>query len=263
MSQTKIHDAPRALAKGYRRKSFGERLGRLRVIDQIPTAELRVKAMIVEGWNDYEIAARCSISRIRVARLRNVLTDVDNMLSIVRYLEDFMADNAVISYTTDMEKAGEIVDLLSSWDSKAVSKLVEDLRSGRLAQHYAAAAEPAQTTDRSSPPDGQLYADRPDRKESAPQFIERVYGGAGWLTGDFTRADLRKVDPQAAAALNNWESHSKQRANLNLPTLKERYDRQTAPDGTLTEEAKQAIRIAERIRSATRRRLRREKNQPT
>lgn len=80
-----------------------------------------------------------------------------------------------------------------------------------------------------SPPDGQMYAARPDRKETAPQFIERVYGGAGWLTGAFTRADLRKLDSSAAMGLANWERING-RATLNLPTVKERNDRELATE---------------------------------
>jgi hypothetical protein len=81
----------------------------------------------------------------------------------------------------------------------------------------------------SSPPDGQMYAARPNRKESAPQFIERVYGGAGWLTGEFTRAELRKLDSAAVMGLENWERKNG-RASLNLPTVKERNDRELATE---------------------------------
>ncbi|MCR0981848.1 hypothetical protein [Roseomonas populi] len=74
------------------------------------------------------------------------------------------------------------------------------------------------------PPNDETYAERADKSESAPVFIERVY--KDWLTGEFTRADLRRIDPKAEMALRNWEKKYG-RASINLPTLKERYDRIT------------------------------------
>ncbi|WP_152048840.1 hypothetical protein [Aureimonas psammosilenae] len=97
------------------------------------------------------------------------------------------------------------------------------------------------------PPKGQLYAARSDRKESAPAFIERVYGEAGWLTGSFTRADLRKLDAAAEMGLRNWEKTNKQRAELMLPTVKERNDRDLQDPGTLGR-ARQAVRLRAALR---------------
>lgn len=77
-----------------------------------------------------------------------------------------------------------------------------------------------------APPAGQTYENRPDRSENAPDFISRVY--KDWLTGEFTRADLRKIDKSAERALNNWEQHSGTRAPINLPTLKEFNDARLA-----------------------------------
>jgi hypothetical protein len=77
------------------------------------------------------------------------------------------------------------------------------------------------------PPSGEIYAQRENRTETAPAFIERVYGQAGWLTGKFTRADLRKIDYSAEMALRNWERHHG-RSSVNLPTIKERNDRDIA-----------------------------------
>lgn len=74
------------------------------------------------------------------------------------------------------------------------------------------------------PPDGQYYKDK-NTTEDAPSFIKRVYGK--WLTGAFTRADLRKIDKSAEMALRNWERFNG-RADLNLPTVKERNDKQLA-----------------------------------
>ncbi|MFF9554114.1 hypothetical protein [Methylobacterium fujisawaense] len=196
----------------------------MHLIERLPSKTLKIKALLIAGLSPQEVAIRVDAPKSTVRNTLKQLFEQRESFSLLKYLLDLFAELYSQPYKTDMDEVGEIAQILSGWDSKAVSKLANDLRSGKLTQQYAAAAEPAQTIDRSSPPNGQLYADRPDRKETAPQFIERVYGGAGWLTGEFTRADLRKVDPQAAAALNNWESHSKQRANLNLPTVKERND---------------------------------------
>lgn len=193
-------------------------------IGQPATKELQIKALLLAGLSAQEVAIRYDVRLGTVKTALKQLLNEGESLKVLRYLAKHFADNPAKDYKPDMEKIGEIAELLSGWDSAAISRLADDLRSGKLAQHYAAAAEPEATVDRSTPPDGQLYADRPDRKESAPQFIERVYGGAGWLTGDFTRADLRKVDPKAVAGLINWE-RANGRASVNLPTLKERNDR--------------------------------------
>lgn len=74
----------------------------------------------------------------------------------------------------------------------------------------------------SAPPGGETYDRRQDRKERAPDFIQRVYGP--WLDGSLTRADLRKLDPKAEIALSNWERKNG-RGDLNLPTKKELHDR--------------------------------------
>lgn len=74
----------------------------------------------------------------------------------------------------------------------------------------------------SAPPGGETYDKRQDRKERAPDFIQRVYGP--WLDGSLTRADLRKLDPKAEIALSNWERKNG-RGDLNLPTKKELHDR--------------------------------------
>lgn len=104
-------------------------------------------------------------------------------------------------------------------------------------------------------PPNERYSTHALPGEDAVRFIERVYGQAGYLTGEFTRADLRKIDPSAAKALDNWEQATKQRpkrrAPLNLPTLKEKNDRllSQAPDQTPI-----AVKEHERLRSIARRR---------
>lgn len=90
-----------------------------------------------------------------------------------------------------------------------------------------------------SPPDGEQYVTHAREDEDIVGFIDRVYGKRGYLTGQFTRADLRKIDPSAVEALENWEKKTstrpKRRAPLNLPTLKELNDRLLQADpATLT-----------------------------
>lgn len=81
----------------------------------------------------------------------------------------------------------------------------------------------------------ELYAERSRKGESAPEFIERVYGE--YLTGDFTRPMLRKLDPKCYQGLANWErAHG--RAPINLPTRSEAIQRKieesaAAGDATL------------------------------
>lgn len=66
----------------------------------------------------------------------------------------------------------------------------------------------------------EMYADRPERRESIVEFLNRVY--CPWLDGSMTRADLRKLDVQASVALVNYESKRKTSVpldTLNLPTV--------------------------------------------
>lgn len=99
-----------------------------------------------------------------------------------------------------------------------------------------------------APPNGETYAARSNRKEDGPAFISRVY--APWLTGEFTRADLNKIDPQAVSALINWESKHGRRTEINLPTVKERNDRLLAEKSLDPSD----IRLAMRLKTAAYRR---------
>ncbi|SMC78077.1 hypothetical protein [Rhizobium sp. RU36D] len=92
-----------------------------------------------------------------------------------------------------------------------------------LGQIWAIVTSPKAKQIPTTAPDGRLYENRPDRSQSAPDFIREVY--AEYLDGNFTRADLRRIDPKAEMALRNWESHHRQRADINLPTKKELNDR--------------------------------------
>lgn len=72
----------------------------------------------------------------------------------------------------------------------------------------------------------ELYEKRVDKKEDPVVFINRVYGS--YLNGEFTRADLRKIDAKAVAALNNYENARKTKvplSQLNLPTVANRTTR--------------------------------------
>lgn len=103
------------------------------------------------------------------------------------------------------------------------------------------------------PPDGQLYANRPSKTENAPAFIQRVYGP--WLDGNFTRADLRRIDAKAEMGLRNWERDHKQRADINLPTIKEKNDALLAAGIIVTDDpmetARRAAAVANRARRNT------------
>lgn len=98
-----------------------------------------------------------------------------------------------------------------------------------------------------------LYRERADKSENARDFVQRVYGP--WLTGEFTRADLRRLDPSAAQGLKNWERlHGK--SDLNLPTVIERNDRKLADLAATSGNAAAEI---SRLRSALIRRQRKPK----
>jgi hypothetical protein len=108
-----------------------------------------------------------------------------------------------------------IMARLKELDAAGLRRVLE------IAEAIARGSAAARALPQSAP---ELYADRPPG-ETAPDFIRRVYGR--WLDGNFTRADLRGLDPRAEKALRDWEYHHGRVAkkDLNLPTLKERNTR--------------------------------------
>lgn len=105
-------------------------------------------------------------------------------------------------------------------------------------------------------PGGELYASHGKNDRDIVAFINRVYGERGYLTGEFTRADLGRIDPSARTALDNWErktaTRPKRRAPLNLPTLKEFNDRALAAAPSLVRP--EAAREYDRVRALVKRR---------
>lgn len=134
---------------------------------------------------------------------------------------------------------------------------VAELSGQPLAQLWASLVAPASGTESkpipTEPPGGQLYVNRPDRSQSAPEFIAAVY--KNFLHGDFTRADLRRIDPKAEMALRNWERDHRTRAAINLPTIKERNDALIAAGLIVTDDpaetARRAIAAANRAKRNT------------
>lgn len=92
-----------------------------------------------------------------------------------------------------------------------------------------------------APPAGETYRRRQKRSETAPQFIDRVYGD--WLTGEFTRADLGRLDPSAVTGLLNYERNYGP-SGLNLPTKKERNDKIFEEGTILTDDPDETARRA-------------------
>lgn len=63
----------------------------------------------------------------------------------------------------------------------------------------------------------ELFAERP-ANENLPDFIRRVYGEAGHLTGSLNTAHLDIIDPQLSRAIRNWiDHHGDLPEDINLP----------------------------------------------
>lgn len=76
--------------------------------------------------------------------------------------------------------------------------LLQGLRAGVMAEILPALASwpsPSEAPER--------WSDRVGRKENPPAFIRRVY--RDYLQGGFTRATLRRLDPELYGALVVWE----------------------------------------------------------
>ncbi|WP_182422404.1 hypothetical protein [Aureimonas sp. ME7] len=78
-------------------------------------------------------------------------------------------------------------------DSKTVNEWIIEAINHRMMMRV----EPVVRNLPTSPPNGELFKHRANRREKPPEFIARVYGP--YLTGDFTRADLRRVDANWSA----------------------------------------------------------------
>ena len=75
----------------------------------------------------------------------------------------------------------------------------------------------------------ELYRDRKNRKESAPEFTVRVY--AKWLGKGLARNHLLKLDRSLYEAIRNWVKKKPLPDWCDLPMLKELNDRQLAEMG--------------------------------
>ena len=68
-----------------------------------------------------------------------------------------------------------------------------------------------------APPNGERYISHAKPGEDIVSFLKRVYDEPGFLTGAFTRADLRKIDPDAVVALETWEQGTRTRPKGRAP----------------------------------------------
>ena len=75
-----------------------------------------------------------------------------------------------------------------------------------------------------------LWLERENRKETAPDFIKRVY--APWLGHGLTQAHIHQLDKQLYTALHNWLRFNDMPADLDLPTRKQLNDRLLQIRGT-------------------------------
>lgn len=86
----------------------------------------------------------------------------------------------------------------------------------------------------------ELYKDRADKKETIVDFLRRVW--QPWMEAKvLTRRDLRKLDPSADKAVENWLLRQPLPDDISLPTLKE------VNDELLAESSDEAVRAAWRL----------------
>lgn len=209
----------------------------VRVRDDLdPAIEVRIERQFREG------SALHSKLRRYVREQRNGIKDASLPLD-----DEFWQDEE------ELRKPGEELfrrepegDLREDELRAQIKAKVDELSGQPLAHLWNAlvAQKPASESKSipTEPPNGQLYADRPSKSENAPAFIQRVYGP--WLDGNFTRADLRRLDRKASIALTNWERDHKQRADINLPTIKERNDALVAAGLIVTDDPMETARRA-------------------
>lgn len=156
-----------------------------------------------------------------------------------------------IGVNEEINSKNEFVNLICRLSDLA--KLKFDLRESDIERLKSAAdalladETPLQAIPKRAP-DGEIYSSHAKPGEDVVGFLNRVYGQRGYLTGEFTRADLRKIDPSAMTALNNWEkgnsTRPRSRAPLNLPTVAERNDRYVAQGEIVADDPKETARRA-------------------
>jgi hypothetical protein len=86
------------------------------------------------------------------------------------------------------------------------------------------------------------------RKETIVEFLRRVW--KPWMDADvLSRVELRRLDPSADKAVENWLIHRKLPKDINLPTKKVRNDRALAADpSAVLKSRKLAQVVATRLR---------------
>lgn len=78
-----------------------------------------------------------------------------------------------------------------------------------------------------------LYRDRDDKKVGPIEFVKAEYGRH--LTGFFTKKDLRRLDRQLVAALDNWQRyHPGEALEINLPAIGDASQLQYSAEGRAT-----------------------------
>lgn len=197
------------------KKTVLENISAVTLPDRFSDRDNEMFQLYQAGWTYSQISSKLAVSKFEiVARIRYI----KNELLILNKLERHKFDNNKKSeYNPDVNSIDRIKDHISSWSEEDRSILLDMLVNHTIRQQI----DLIKNAPPERAPSDELYSSRQDRQETPPDFIARVYGK--WLTGEFTRADLRKLDKQAEMALRNWErKHG--RAPINLPTLKERND---------------------------------------
>jgi len=176
----------------------------------------------------------------------NVLgNDEYTLVACFETIKRIIGERPELAIRADMVEAAE--DILAAFQSAAAPKKGLDILPPELL--------------RAKPGDHLLWLNRDKKKkETPPEFIERVYGedGLGRLGRGFTQADLKACDRSLYLALHRWLHTTDPTTgdwyamppSLDLPTQKEWNDRRLAAaglsldSGTREEDRQEKIRLA-------------------
>lgn len=208
----------------------------------IPKAYLNIEKSFV-SFSSYEIYVNRNYKSENVVEFINrVYADVldGNFLRSDLRREDISCYRALYDFETHQKRKVSLEELNLPTAAEREQRLYEE-EYGNSPEFSKPkrTQKGARTSLRWAP---EFYIKRMYKAENAPSFIKRVY--APWLDGNFTRADLRHLDPKCANALRDYEKRYGKISlqDLNLPTVKQRNDRLIAA-GTLPDDPAERRRL--------------------
>ena len=149
------------------------------------------------------------------------------------FLNSELTETPLLLDTTEIILAQKAEEFLEAFRAAQDSSTKDEISRAVLSELAPPAAVPAVALPDEAPA---LYLDRPNRQETAPDFIRRVYGP--WLGQGLTRAHILHLDRPLYTALAKWLRSNDMPADLDLPTKAEQTTRQLQEMGVTGDDSR-------------------------